>query len=46
LSLDVFKSKTDKMFGAGVMSNTVAGFGAGVFGTCLNCWCDVVRTGI
>ncbi|KAF4749491.1 hypothetical protein FOZ62_027432 [Perkinsus olseni] len=43
-SLDIFRHQTDKIFGRGKMSDTASGFCAGVFGTTLNCWCDVVRT--
>ena len=46
MSLDVFKASTNSVLGKGVVSDTAAGFAAGVFGTMLNCWCDVVRTGI
>jgi solute carrier family 25 (mitochondrial 2-oxodicarboxylate transporter), member 21 len=46
-SLEVFKKPCEKTFGKGtVAADTMAGFGAGVFGTILNCWTDVVRTGI
>ena len=46
-SLDVFKKPSEKICGKGtVAADTMAGFGAGVFGTVLNCWTDVVRTGI
>ncbi|KRX07957.1 Mitochondrial carrier domain [Pseudocohnilembus persalinus] len=46
MSVDTFKSYVSPYLGQGSMTNTVAGFMAGVFGTCLNCWCDVCRTGI
>lgn len=46
MSLDVFKGAVTPVFGTGALSNTVSGFMAGVFGTMLNCWCDVCRTGI
>ena len=46
-SLDVFKKPSQNLCGKGtVAADTLAGFGAGVFGTVLNCWTDVVRTGI
>lgn len=46
-SLDVFKKPSEQLCGKGtVAADTLAGFGAGVFGTVLNCWTDVVRTGI
>jgi solute carrier family 25 2-oxodicarboxylate transporter 21 len=46
-SLDVFKSYSEDIFGKKtVMADTLAGFGAGVFGTALNTWTDVVRTSI
>ena len=46
-SLDVFKKPSEQIFGKGSLAaDTFAGFGAGVFGTVLNCWTDVVRTGI
>lgn len=46
LTLDVFKYYLDPMVGHGPLANTISGFCAGVFGTTLNCWCDVVRTGV
>ena len=47
MSLDVFKGWSENIFGKKtVMADTVAGFGAGVFGTILNTWTDVVRTAI
>ena len=46
-SLDVFKGYSEGIFGKKtVMADTMAGFGAGVFGTILNTWTDVVRTNI
>jgi len=46
-SLDVFKKPSEELCGKGtVAADTLAGFGAGVFGTVMNCWTDVVRTGI
>lgn len=46
-SLDVLKKPSEDLFGKkSVAADTVAGFGAGVFGTIINCWTDVVRTGI
>ena len=46
-SLDVFKGYSEQIFGKKtVMADTMAGFGAGVFGTALNTWTDVVRTSI
>ena len=46
-SLDLFKARSERFFGTGsVAADTVAGFAAGVFGTMINCWTDVVRTGI
>ena len=46
-SLSIFKSPAEQLCGKGtVAADTLAGFGAGVFGTVLNCWTDVVRTGI
>ena len=47
LSLDVFRGWSEGVFGKKtVMADTMAGFGAGVFGTILNTWTDVVRTQI
>lgn len=44
-SLDVFKKPSEDLCGKGsVAADTLAGFGAGVFGTVINCWTDVVRT--
>lgn len=46
-SLDVFKGYSEQFFGKNtLMADTTAGFGAGVFGTALNTWTDVVRTSI
>jgi solute carrier family 25 2-oxodicarboxylate transporter 21 len=46
-SLDVFKDWSESVFGKKtVLADTFAGFGAGVFGTALNTWTDVVRTSI
>ena len=46
-SLSVFKTPAEDLCGKGTLAaDTLAGFGAGVFGTILNCWTDVVRTGI
>jgi len=44
LSLDVFKGASTSVLGPGAMTDVAAGFGAGVFGTVLNCWTDVTRT--
>jgi len=44
LSLDVFKGMSNSILGKGLPSDVLAGFSAGVFGTCLNCWTDVTRT--
>ena len=47
LSLDVFRNYSESVFGKKtVLADTMAGFGAGVFGTALNTWTDVVRTQI
>lgn len=46
-SLNAFKAPAESLMGKGTLgADTLAGFGAGVFGTVLNCWTDVVRTGI
>lgn len=45
MSLDKCKLATQRVFGKdSTLSDSVAGFGAGVFGVVLNCWTDVVRT--
>ncbi|KAF4725675.1 hypothetical protein FOZ63_029483 [Perkinsus olseni] len=45
MSLDKCKQFTRRVFGKdSTLSDSVAGFGAGVFGVVLNCWTDVVRT--
>ena len=45
LTLDVFQNETQKIAGGKkVWTDGVAGFGAGVAGTIVNCWTDVVRT--
>eukprot|EP00286_Rhodomonas_abbreviata_P000613 CAMPEP_0181289570 /NCGR_PEP_ID=MMETSP1101-20121128/950_1 /TAXON_ID=46948 /ORGANISM="Rhodomonas abbreviata, Strain Caron Lab Isolate" /LENGTH=312 /DNA_ID=CAMNT_0023393795 /DNA_START=135 /DNA_END=1073 /DNA_ORIENTATION=+ len=48
MSLDVFKEKIEALNGGKrtATTDTMAGFGAGVFGTVLNCWPDVIRTQI
>jgi len=45
LTLDVFQKKTEKIAGGKkVYTDVIAGFAAGVSGTIMNCWTDVVRT--
>ncbi len=45
LTLDVFQKKTEKIAGGKrVFTDIIAGFSAGVSGTIVNCWTDVVRT--
>merc|ERR1712032_1130688 len=44
MSLDVMKAGVQPICGNGALCDGVAGFGAGVFGTVLNCWTDVTRT--
>eukprot|EP00919_Chromeraceae_sp_WS-2016_P072678 GHVR01171791.1.p1 GENE.GHVR01171791.1~~GHVR01171791.1.p1 ORF type:complete len:332 (-),score=93.08 GHVR01171791.1:89-1084(-) len=43
MSLDLLKNNLN-FFNNNVTRDTLAGFFAGVFGTCLNCWTDVVRS--
>lgn len=45
-SLDLSRSYTNQIFGPSVISDVAAGFIAGVVGTTINCWTDVVRTNI
>lgn len=46
-SLNIFKGQSEKLCGGKFWyTDVLAGFGAGVFGTTLNCWTDVVRTSI
>jgi solute carrier family 25 2-oxodicarboxylate transporter 21 len=45
LTLDVFQKTAEKAAGGKrVYTDVMAGFGAGVSGTIVNCWTDVVRT--
>lgn len=45
LMLDVYQKKAEKMAGGKrVFTDVIAGFAAGVSGTVVNCWTDVVRT--
>ncbi|KAF4664324.1 hypothetical protein FOL47_005188 [Perkinsus chesapeaki] len=45
MSLDKCKKVTRQALGFdGPLTDSLAGFGAGVFGVVLNCWTDVVRT--
>mmetsp|Transcript_6335 Transcript_6335/g.15688 ORF Transcript_6335/g.15688 Transcript_6335/m.15688 type:complete len:300 (-) Transcript_6335:1139-2038(-) len=43
-SCDVFAGAAQGVFGKGLLSDVCGGFGAGMFGVALNCWCDVTRT--
>jgi len=45
LTLDVYQKKTEKIAGGKrLFTDVIAGFAAGVSGTIINCWTDVVRT--
>lgn len=45
LTLDVYQKRTEKFAGGKrLWTDVIAGFGAGVTGTLVNCWTDVVRT--
>ncbi len=45
LTLDIFQKSAEKAAGRKtVLTDVIAGFGAGVSGTIINCWTDVVRT--
>jgi len=44
LSLDLFKDAAAKGTSNKLAQDILSGFGAGVFGTCLNCWTDVCRS--
>lgn len=44
LSLDEFKRAVSSGISQPIMQDVLSGFGAGVFGTGLCCWCDVVRS--
>jgi solute carrier family 25 (mitochondrial 2-oxodicarboxylate transporter), member 21 len=45
LTLDIYQKKTEKAAGGKkVYTDVIAGFLAGVSGTVVNCWTDVVRT--
>jgi len=41
---DLFAGWASGVLGKGMGADIVGGFGAGMFGTSLNCWCDVTRT--
>lgn len=41
---DLFAQIASGAVGKGLAADVLGGFGAGMFGTCLNCWTDVTRT--